>query len=182
VSSRARGSNVCRISPSTVFTCCSKAETEKKRCLSYVPHYAILKVPNFVLEVSYNKFTCIQGQKTHCSHNIVRFDQGSSLIQGSILLWLVSWPSVLWLVDRLQHASEYIWVSALEASIALVYMTAIWTVMIALFFSPKSSSFGSACKVDLLPHPRKQHLLVDNTNQTLPISDTTTVFKGVVHF
>jgi len=29
-----------------------------------VPHYAILKVPSYDLEVSYNKFTCIKGQTT----------------------------------------------------------------------------------------------------------------------
>lgn len=27
-------------------------------------YYAILKVPNVVLKISYNKFTCIQGQKS----------------------------------------------------------------------------------------------------------------------
>jgi len=30
-----------------------------KKC----PNYAILKVPNFVLEFSFNRFTCIKGQK-----------------------------------------------------------------------------------------------------------------------
>jgi len=53
---------------------------------------AILKVPTFVLEVSYNRFTCIQGQtffflfshNTHC--NITHFLTVSETLRFKILL------------------------------------------------------------------------------------------------
>jgi len=50
------------------------------------PYYAILKVPNLVLKVSYNRFTYIHGQKTlsfyhniHCS--IMSFVTVSEMVQ-----------------------------------------------------------------------------------------------------
>jgi len=50
----------------------------------HCPYYAILKILNEVLEVFYNMFACIQGQKTlSFSHNIQYTVHIKSFLKGS---------------------------------------------------------------------------------------------------
>jgi len=51
------------------------------------PFYAILKIPNFVLEVSYNIFTCIKGSFSYNIHCTSYFSEsGNSLFEDSVSL------------------------------------------------------------------------------------------------
>jgi len=78
-----------------------------------VPYNALLKVPHFVLEVSHNRFTRVQGQKTIYfliiniavsalfSQCLKWFDKGFSLSKP-----LFSKSLLLWLVFNLQHGNK----------------------------------------------------------------------------
>jgi len=124
-----------------IYYICWWALAQIEDCAQYVlkcSYYAILKAPNLVLKVSYNRFTCIQGQKHFnfplytLQHHSVRqcqkrlykgFSLSKPLLSENLLLWLVRWPSLLWLVYHLLHVGNHTAITISEFQLRMFLST-----------------------------------------------------------
>jgi len=104
------------------------------------------KVPNFVLKVSYNRFTCTQGQKPlHFLKTYIASHVFSRWVWNGLM---VIWLSLFW--SETKRPLPYLNFSS-SSSLVYTVIQRVEMVSVLLYqFQLESSSVGNACKVDLV--------------------------------